>query len=206
MSYYQILFSIKEIEWIHVPIKNFQLRQKWGKLSIGNLEKQFKRLPHRLPQTKSMATLHNQTGRKETLLRTSLYSLVLFLIPIHLQCGQCVHAQLCLTLCNPKNCSPPGYSVHGIFQARNTAVGCHFLTLTLILLNPYNDLHPQPLLPTPSLQACVYFLLSQTLLQNWIFYIRKKKVLHGYNIYLWQAELKLTCIWSNLKTRSELTH
>ena len=27
-------------------------------------------------------------------------------------------AQLCLTLCNPMNCSPPGSSVHGIFQAR----------------------------------------------------------------------------------------
>ena len=30
----------------------------------------------------------------------------------------CVCAQLCLTLCNPKDCSPPGSSVHGIFQAR----------------------------------------------------------------------------------------
>ena len=27
-------------------------------------------------------------------------------------------AQLCLTLCSPINCSPPGSSVHGIFQAR----------------------------------------------------------------------------------------
>ena len=26
--------------------------------------------------------------------------------------------QLCLTLCNPMDCSPPGSSVHGIFQAR----------------------------------------------------------------------------------------
>ena len=33
----------------------------------------------------------------------------------------CVHAKslwLCLTLCNPMNCSPPGSSVHGILQAR----------------------------------------------------------------------------------------
>ena len=30
----------------------------------------------------------------------------------------CVHAQLCLTLCNPLDCSPPGSSVHGILQAR----------------------------------------------------------------------------------------
>jgi len=27
-------------------------------------------------------------------------------------------AQLCPTLCDPMDCSPPGSSVHGIFQAR----------------------------------------------------------------------------------------
>ena len=27
-------------------------------------------------------------------------------------------AQLCLTLCDPKDCSMPGSSVHGILQAR----------------------------------------------------------------------------------------
>ena len=30
----------------------------------------------------------------------------------------CVHAQSCLTLSDPMNCSPPGSSVHGILQAR----------------------------------------------------------------------------------------
>ena len=30
-------------------------------------------------------------------------------------------------LCNPKNCSPPGSSVHGILQAGILKVGCHFL-------------------------------------------------------------------------------
>ena len=30
----------------------------------------------------------------------------------------CVSAQLCLTLCDPMNCSPPGSFVHGILQAR----------------------------------------------------------------------------------------
>ena len=29
-----------------------------------------------------------------------------------------VHAQSCLTLCDPMDCSPPGFSVHGISQAR----------------------------------------------------------------------------------------
>ena len=27
-------------------------------------------------------------------------------------------AQSCLTLCNPMDCSLPGFSIHGIFQAR----------------------------------------------------------------------------------------
>ena len=31
--------------------------------------------------------------------------------------------QLCPTLCDPMDCSPPGSSVHG----KNTGVGCHFL-------------------------------------------------------------------------------
>ena len=30
-------------------------------------------------------------------------------------------------LCGPINCSPPSSSVHGIFQARNTGAGHHFL-------------------------------------------------------------------------------
>ena len=29
-----------------------------------------------------------------------------------------VCAQACLTLCNPMDCSPPSFSIHGIFQAR----------------------------------------------------------------------------------------
>ena len=31
-------------------------------------------------------------------------------------CCVCAHAQLCPTLSDPKDCSPPGSSVHGIFQ------------------------------------------------------------------------------------------
>ena len=34
------------------------------------------------------------------------------------------HVQL---FCDPKNCSPPGSSVHGIFPGKNTGLGCHFL-------------------------------------------------------------------------------
>ena len=34
-------------------------------------------------------------------------------------------AQLCLTLCNPIDCSLPGISVHGDSSGKNTGVGCH---------------------------------------------------------------------------------
>ena len=33
--------------------------------------------------------------------------------------------------CDPIGCSLPGSSVHGIFQAKNIGVGCHFLLLIL---------------------------------------------------------------------------
>jgi len=35
--------------------------------------------------------------------------------------------QLCPSLCNPIDGSPPGFPVPGILQARTTGVGCHFL-------------------------------------------------------------------------------
>ena len=45
-------------------------------------------------------------------------------------------AQLCPTLSDPMDCSLPGSSVHGIFQARKpTEVGCHCLLRDKCLLN-----------------------------------------------------------------------
>ena len=38
------------------------------------------------------------------------------ILPIKIICAKSLH--LCLTLCNPMNCSPSGSSVHGILQAR----------------------------------------------------------------------------------------
>ena len=39
----------------------------------------------------------------------------------------CLVAQLCLTLCDPMDCSLPGSSVHGDSPDKNTGVGCHVL-------------------------------------------------------------------------------
>ena len=40
-------------------------------------------------------------------------------------CCGCLVAQSCPTLCNPMDCSLPGFSVHGDFPGKNTEVGCH---------------------------------------------------------------------------------
>ena len=39
----------------------------------------------------------------------------------------CLVTQLCLTLCDPMDCSPPGYSLHGDSLGKNTGTGCHAL-------------------------------------------------------------------------------
>ena len=39
----------------------------------------------------------------------------------------CIVVQLCPTLCDPMDCSPPGSSVHGDSLGKNTGVGCHAL-------------------------------------------------------------------------------
>ena len=44
------------------------------------------------------------------LLRMYLMHLFMYLV--------CMHAQQCPTLCHSMDCSPPGSSLHGIFQAR----------------------------------------------------------------------------------------
>ena len=54
--------------------------------------------------------------------------------------------QLCLTLCDPVDCSPPGSSVHGNSPGKNTRVGSHFL-LQGNLPNPGMELG------SPALQA-----------------------------------------------------
>ena len=48
--------------------------------------------------------------------KPNVSSLLAHLWPYVPACG--LSLQLCLTLCNTMNCSPPGSSVHGILQAR----------------------------------------------------------------------------------------
>ena len=52
----------------------------------------------------------------------------------------CLVTKSCPTLHYPKDYSPPGFSVHGIAQARITREGCHFL-LQGIFLTLGSNLH-----------------------------------------------------------------
>ena len=53
-------------------------------------------------------------GRNTTLVKGP----VIFLLPIKQVYCECMFTQLCSTLCDPMDNSPPDSSVHGIFQAR----------------------------------------------------------------------------------------
>ena len=46
---------------------------------------------------------------------------------IYMHLYACLGVQSCQTLCSPLDCSPPGFSVHGIFSGMNAGLGCHFL-------------------------------------------------------------------------------
>ena len=50
----------------------------------------------------------------------------------------CLVAQLCLTLCNTIDCSPPGSSVHGYSPSKNTGVNCHALLQGIFLTQGSN--------------------------------------------------------------------
>ena len=48
-------------------------------------------------------------------------------------------AQSCPTLCNPRDCSAPGSSVHGDSPGKNTGVGCHALLQGIFLSQGLNS-------------------------------------------------------------------
>jgi len=65
----------------------------------------------------------------------------------------CLVAHLCLTLCNPMDYSPPGFSVHGDSPGKNTGVGFHAI-LQGNLPNP--GIEPNsPVLQVDSFFLCV---------------------------------------------------
>ena len=78
----------------------------------------------------------------------------------------CSVTQLCLTLCNPMDCSPRGSSVLGDSPGKNTGVGCHALLQGIF---PTQGLNPG----LPHCRQILYhlshqgsFLISYTPVQN----------------------------------------
>ena len=63
-------------------------------------------------------------------------------------------AQSCLTLSDPMDCSPPGSSVHGIFQARVLEWGAIAFSVTLLqlALEGFSAQSQEPTLGAPSLR------------------------------------------------------
>ena len=66
-----------------------------------------------------------------------IFSLVICFIDGSVYAVQCMPAQPCL-FAKPMDCSLPGSSVHGIFQVKNTGVGCHFLLQGIFLTQGSN--------------------------------------------------------------------
>ena len=75
----------------------------------------------------------------------------------------CLVAQSCLTLCNPKDCSPPGSSVHGDSPGKNTGAGCHALLQRIF---PTQGSNPG----LPHSRWILYYLSHQEHYTNWILF------------------------------------
>ena len=82
-------------------------------------------------------------------------------------CAVCLVTQSCPAVCNPTDCSPPGFSVHGDSPGKNTGVGCHFLFQGIF---PTQGLNPglphcqrkDSLLSEPPGKPCIPFTFSYT--------------------------------------------
>ena len=54
----------------------------------------------------------------------------------------CLVTQLFLTLCNPMDCNPTGFSVHGDSPGKNTGVGCYGLLRAIFSTQGLNPVIP----------------------------------------------------------------
>ena len=61
-----------------------------------------------------------------------------FLLKARNKTTMCLIAQLCLALCDPMDCSPPGSCVHEDSPGKNTGVGCHTLLQGIFLTQGSN--------------------------------------------------------------------
>ena len=89
----------------------------------------------------------------------------------------CLVAKSCLTLCDPMDCTLPGSSVHGIYQAR---------TLEWVLFPSPGDLPNPGIEPTaPALQVDSWLLSHQ----------RSSQIIHSSILSTSLSELEPPCTW-----------
>ena len=76
-------------------------------------------------------------------------------------------AQSCLTLSDPMDCSLPGSSVHGIFQARVLEWGAIAFSVSFLLL-PFKYWHPLGFYSQPLPLCFLHILLQMFHLLSWL--------------------------------------
>ena len=82
------------------------------------LRRSFKNLKLELPYDPAIPLLGKHPDKTIIQKDTCTPLFIAALFTIAKTCACVLRPQLCPTLCNPIDCSPPGSTVHGIFQAR----------------------------------------------------------------------------------------
>ena len=103
-------------------------------------------------------------------------------------------AQSCPTLCDPTDCSPPGSSDHGIFQARITRVSCHSLLQGIFLTQgskPGLQHCRQMLLTSEALFTHTATLFNKECTLPWIFFLA----------FLILPIVSIPCSWEHLPNK-----
>ena len=114
-------------------------------------------------------------------------------------------AQLCPTLCNPKDCSLPGISVHEDSSGNNTGVGCHaLLHFSWIYFNLINKVWPiWKNHASFDLSITIIFMFeSRNLLVSLDSYYKLVFVMLQI-FYKWLIHLPFCKLYSEIKTSSE---
>ena len=121
------IFQARILEWVAIDLQISKMKQRVRK-SKKRFKQCFIKQEHDRQERDNLwgggvgvrrrpgdRIMEDHTGRRSICAR---YCCVAAFLPTVVYCGCCLIAQQCLTLCSPVDCSPPGSSVRGIFQAR----------------------------------------------------------------------------------------